>query len=65
VSSLWESVIDAGENRLDTAGVSWVEIRYPAASIGLAGWDFHWLVWFLVISIAAGYLLKGWFGVTI
>lgn len=65
VSSLWESIIDAGEDRLSAPAVSWVEIRYPAASIDLAGWDFHWLVWFLVISIAAGYLLKGWFKVTI
>ena len=65
VSSIWESIIDVGEDRLHSPAVSWVEIRYPAASIDLGGWDYHWLVWFLVISILAGYLLKGWFKVTI
>jgi hypothetical protein len=34
--------------------VRWIEIRYPPATI----FGFHWLVWFLLISILAGFALR-------
>jgi hypothetical protein len=42
-----------------------VSISYPAAEIETGSWRLHWLIWFLVISIIAGYGLKGLFGVKI
>jgi hypothetical protein len=65
VSSWTDAFLSAGENRLETSSVAWVDVSYPTANIEFAGLDLHWLVWFFLISIVAAYLLKGYFGVVI
>jgi uncharacterized membrane protein (DUF106 family) len=65
VRSAWEALWNPGENRLDAANVEWVEASYPAATIDFAGFEWHWIIWFLLISIVSAYLLKGYFGVVI
>lgn len=64
-TSWLDSIASPGEPRLATPQLEWVEIAYPAAEIEFASYRLHWLVWFFVVSLAAAYLLKGFFGVTI
>jgi uncharacterized membrane protein (DUF106 family) len=65
VRSAWESLWYPGENRLEAANVEWVEASYPPATVDFAGLDWHWIIWFLLISIVSAYLLKGYFNVVI
>lgn len=64
VTSLADAFWYAGESRLSEDEVEWIEIRYPAAEVSLAGLALHWLIWFFVISMVAAYALKDYFGVT-
>jgi hypothetical protein len=54
-----------GEPPLPASGVKWVEVDYPAAHVRMFGFEAHWLVWFLIISMASAFLLKGKFRVTV
>jgi uncharacterized membrane protein (DUF106 family) len=65
VASIWDSFIYPGEDRVTGSPVQWIEVRYPPRAITLAGFEIHWLVWFFVISMVAGYGLKGYFKVTL
>ncbi len=42
-----------------------MSVGYPQPEITFLGWKIHWLVWFFIISIAVGYLLKGVLGVEV
>ena len=53
------------EKLLPAGPVERIEVRYPSAEIRWGPLRFHWLVWFLVISMGAALLLKGRLGVTI
>jgi uncharacterized membrane protein (DUF106 family) len=53
------------EKLLPPGPVEKIEVRYPSAEIRWGPVNLHWLVWFLVISMAAALLLKGRLGVTI
>ena len=64
-ASIWESLIYAGENRLDTPDIQWIDLAYPPKEIVTGSLRLHWLVWFLVVSIVAAYALKGVFGVQV
>ncbi len=64
-ASLLETFIYAGEDRLAAPDVSSVSIAYPAAEIQTGSVSLHWLIWFLLISIASAYGLKGFFGVNV
>lgn len=64
--SAWERVLlNPGEPRIDTESVSSVEIAYPSRNIGIGGWETHWAIWFLVISLATAFLCKRHFGVVL
>ena len=54
-----------GEAPLRGDSVEWIEVGYPAAEVDIFGLRMHWLIWFLVLSMMAAFLLKGRFGVTI
>src|SRR5262249_7306699 len=45
LATLWEP----SEPRIPTAGVEWIEITYPEASIEAFGVRLNWLVWFFGI----------------
>jgi len=58
------AILHPGERPLDHNGaVESVSIVYPAPDLRFLGWGVNWLAGFLVVSIAFGYLLKGYFGV--
>ena len=63
VSSAWDLVWHPAEKRLPGGRVEWIEVRYPPAEVAWLGLETHWLVWFLVFSMAAALVLKGRFKV--
>jgi hypothetical protein len=65
VSSLGDSLLNPAEPRLSGIGVEWIEIRYPPAAVPFCGVQFHWLVWFLVVSLVAAWVLKGRLGMAL
>ncbi len=64
-SSALESIATPGEPLLHVEQIESVDITYPAIEIQTGDIRLHWLVWFLVVSMAAAYGLKGFFGVTV
>ena len=53
-----------GEPPIDPPGViDAVEVKYPPLTLSLFGWDVHWLVFFLFVSIFFGFLCKRLLGV--
>ncbi len=65
-NSWWRRLLLApGESGYETESVVSVSIGYPSREIGALGWDTHWAVWFLAVSLASAYLLKGLFGVAL
>lgn len=65
VRSLVSLVAHPGELPLDAGAIEWIELEYPPAGVRLLGMETHWLVWFLVFSMATAFLLKGKFRVTV
>ena len=64
--SFWRTFfLSPGESSFALESVDRLGIAYPARDIGLGRFETHWVVWFLVISILAAYLLKGRFGVVL
>ena len=65
-SSWWERLLLApGERGYAAAAVRSIGIDYPSREIGIGGWETHWVIWFLGISILSAYLLKGLFGIVL
>jgi uncharacterized membrane protein (DUF106 family) len=63
-AGLLDMLLHPGEAPLDpSAPVTSVSIGYPQGEITFLGWNIHWLIWFFVLSIVSGYLLKGLLGV--
>jgi hypothetical protein len=65
VRSAWETIFSPGENRLRADFAEWIDVSYPEVSMSLFGFRLNWLVWFLVVSMAAALFLKKRFGVVI
>jgi uncharacterized membrane protein (DUF106 family) len=65
VHSFLQALRSPDERRIPSAGVEWIEIRYPQASLPILGVRFPWLVWFFVVSLGAALALKKHFGVVI
>ena len=63
--SLLDRLLYPAERRISEGAIEWIEVRYPAAEVWLWGLGFHWLVWFIVISLASAWLLRKRFGVTL
>jgi hypothetical protein len=65
VSSPFDLIWYPAEARLSAGDVDWIEVRYPEATVHALGMDLHWLIWFLVLSMASALLLKRRFGVAL
>jgi len=64
--SIWKQVLYPGERSLSGGTpVRSIEILYPAKRLTLFGLGVHWLVAYLILSIAFGFALKGVFKVEI
>lgn len=66
-SSIMQAFLEPGEAPIDPkAGVEAITVKHPSGSLSFFGfWETHWLVWFCILSIAAGLALKNRFGVEI
>ena len=59
-----EAFLHPGERPIDSASpIESIRVAYPAHEIGILGWEAHWLVPFLISSVAAAFLTKGFFRV--
>ena len=65
VRSLISLLAYPGEMPIDTDEIEWIELEYPSAGVRMLGLETHWLVWFLILSMASAFLLKGKFNVTV
>jgi len=65
-SSLLDEFLYPAEDPLPEEGpIRSISIAYPERDIWFLGWDVHWLIVLLALSIAFAFLLRGPFGVTI
>lgn len=65
-TSAWQRLLlNPGEPGFDAESIYSVKIAYPSRNVGIGGWETHWAVWFLVISIATAFLCKSYFGVVL
>ncbi len=65
-ASWWRRLLlDPGETRPEVASIGGLELEYPSRQMGPPGWETHWAIWFLGVSILAAFLLKGRFGVVL
>ena len=64
-SSAFEWLLHPGEGLLPNSNIKWIEVAYPPAEISYFGWKTHWLVWFLIFSMVAAFLMKSRFHVTV
>lgn len=63
---LWHKFLfSPGEASFSLQSVDRLSISYPPRDIGFGAFKTHWVIWFLVISILAAYLLRGRFGVVL
>ena len=66
VSSLSEALLSPGEKPLsDENGVIGIFVNYPEVKMNFLGFKLHWIIIFFILSIVAGFALKGVFGVEI
>jgi uncharacterized membrane protein (DUF106 family) len=63
--SVFGMFLHPGEAPLKSPILHSVEVVYPPLEMKIAGWSVNWMVWFVVISLASGYLLKGLFGIEV
>lgn len=47
----------------DSIPVRNIRVHYPAMVTTMGGWEVHWVVCLLAVSVATAFLLKRWFGV--
>ncbi len=63
-SSWLDFLLYPAEPRLESkTGIRAVEVGYRTLPLQLLGWNLDWLVFFFVLSVAAGFALKGILGV--
>jgi hypothetical protein len=65
VRSALSAIWDPDQQRIPSAVVEWIDVRYPEASIEVFGLHWNWLIWFLLVSMVAALLLKKRFGVVL
>jgi len=64
-NSLLARLWHPSEPGLSSGFAEWIEIAYPSRQIRWFGIEFHWLVWFVLISMASAFLLKRRMGVSL
>jgi hypothetical protein len=65
VSSLLAALWYPDEPRLTHPAVEWIDIDYPPAGLVFLGLDWHWLIWFTLISMATALALRKRFRVVL
>lgn len=59
-SGFWDTFLNPGEEPIaKNSFMNKIEVDYPSRSIGVFGWQVHWLVVFFILSIVFGFVFKG------
>lgn len=64
-SILQQLLYPAEKSIPEEMGIAYIEIAYPPLVYTVFGWSIHWLIIFFVVSIATGFMLRGFFKVEI
>lgn len=65
-AGFWNQWAHPGEASLPQGGpVEWLEVNYPVRSLGLFGWEVHWLLLFFVLTCVFGFVGSKLLGVPI
>jgi len=59
----FDRLLNPSEPSMPECQLASIEVRYPPRELSLLGMQFHWLWPFFILSIVAGFALKGFFGV--
>jgi hypothetical protein len=61
----WGQIAYPAETPLPADGpIETIELAYPEAEVGLLGWQTHWLIAFVLLTIVFAFALRGPLGVT-
>ena len=64
--NLWNILLYPGEPPIPySRAVEAIEVSYPSLDLGIFGWNFNWLVLFVILSMAFGFAVKRVLGVEI
>ncbi|MBD3349589.1 MAG: hypothetical protein GF400_10405 [Candidatus Eisenbacteria bacterium] len=62
----WDAFLNPGEPPIPRdSTIESIALDYPAGELSLFGLGVHWLISFFIISVAAGFALKGVFGIEV
>jgi len=62
----WDAFLYPSEAPIPRASaIEAIRLGYPPRELGLFGLNVHWLIAFFVVSVAAGFALKGVFGIDV
>jgi len=61
----WDQLLYPAEPGIADRGLGSMELQYPSRKLSLGGMEFHWLWPFFLLSIVAGFALKGVFKVEV
>ncbi len=65
-ANLWDTILNPGEKPITRNSlVEKIEVNYPSRSVEVLGWNTHWFVLFLGMSIILGFSFKGFMKVEI
>ena len=61
----WGQIAYPVESPLDADGpIETIEVAYPEAEVSLLGWETHWLIAFVLLTVVFAFALRGPLGVT-
>ena len=58
-ASLLDQLLYPSEAPLVSGAVAAIEVGYPAGEVSLLGWETHWVIAFLIITLLAAFALRG------
>jgi hypothetical protein len=62
--SLLDVLLYPGEDPIETdTGISSIEVTYPSLELELLGWKLHWMIIFIIFSLASAFLFRRSLGV--
>lgn len=65
VKGFWSQIAYPAEAPLPSdSGIHEISLAYPEADVSLFGWETHWIIAFLVLSVVFAFALRGPMGVT-
>jgi hypothetical protein len=65
-NAVWDRILSSSEPALPSnSPVQSISVNYPARELGIGDWQTNWMVWFFVLSLAAGFVFKSVLGIQV